>query len=90
MERTRSLRRKYSLSACKRGRGAVYFGDGHAAMGDGEIAGSAIEVPMKRACNSTFEREAYGLATLRKRKRNHAAGIYRPVDDAVRSPSPSW
>src|SRR5881394_773492 len=24
-----------------------YFGDGHAAMGDGEIAGSAIEVPMK-------------------------------------------
>ena len=24
-----------------------YFGDGHAAMGDGEIAGSAIEVPMR-------------------------------------------
>jgi len=24
-----------------------YFGDGHAAMGDGEIAGTAIEVPMK-------------------------------------------
>src|SRR5216683_1612033 len=27
--------------------GLLYFGDGHAAMGDGEIAGSAIEVPMK-------------------------------------------
>src|SRR6266481_3853819 len=24
-----------------------YFGDGHAAMGDGEIAGTAVEVPMK-------------------------------------------
>src|SRR6266436_5122839 len=27
--------------------GLLYFGDGHAAMGDGEIAGTAIEVPMK-------------------------------------------
>src|SRR6201987_4604168 len=25
----------------------LYFGDGHAAMGDGEVAGSAIEVPMR-------------------------------------------
>src|SRR6202158_1437507 len=24
-----------------------YFGDGHAAMGDGEVAGSAVEVPMR-------------------------------------------
>ena len=29
------------------GQGALlYLGDGHAAMGDGEIAGTAIEVPM--------------------------------------------
>jgi amidase len=27
--------------------GLLYIGDGHAAMGDGEIAGSAIEVPLK-------------------------------------------
>jgi acetamidase/formamidase len=27
--------------------GLLYVGDGHAAMGDGEIAGSAIEVPLK-------------------------------------------
>src|SRR3989441_12435715 len=25
----------------------LYFGDGHAAMGDGEVAGSAVEVPMR-------------------------------------------
>src|SRR4029077_11493845 len=25
----------------------LYFGDGHAAMGDGEVAGTAIEVPMR-------------------------------------------
>ena len=30
--------------------GLLYIGDGHAAMGDGEIAGSAIEVPLK-ACS---------------------------------------
>ena len=27
--------------------GLLYLGDGHAAMGDGEVAGSAIEVPLK-------------------------------------------
>src|SRR5216683_5994809 len=27
--------------------GLFYIGDGHAAMGDGEIAGSAVEVPLK-------------------------------------------
>ena len=27
--------------------GLLYLGDGHAAMGDGEAAGSAIEVPLK-------------------------------------------
>jgi len=31
-----------------------------------------------------FEREAYGLATLENEKEIMAAGIYRPVDDAVR------
>jgi len=67
-------------------RGALfYFGDGHAAMGDGEVAGSAVEVPMK----ARFQFELVkGKSTDWPRFENEheimAAGIYRPVDDAVR------
>jgi len=67
-------------------RGALfYFGDGHAAMGDGEVAGSAVEVPMK----ARFQFELVkGKSTEWPRLENDhelmAAGIYRPVDDAVR------
>jgi acetamidase/formamidase len=67
-------------------RGALfYFGDGHAAMGDGEVAGSAVEVPMK----ARFQFELVkGKSTDWPRFENDreimAAGIYRPVDDAVR------
>jgi amidase len=62
-----------------------YFGDGHAAQGDGEVAGTAIEVPMRA-------RLRFGL--LKGKKLNWprfendraimAAGIYRPLDDALR------
>jgi len=63
----------------------LYFGDGHAAMGDGEVAGTAIEVPMRVRLR----------VDLLKGKRTHwprfendsqimAAGIYRPLDDALR------
>jgi acetamidase/formamidase len=67
-------------------RGALlYLGDGHAAMGDGEVAGSAIEVPMheriqvdlikgKRISWPRFENDDYLMAT----------GIYRPLEDATR------
>ena len=67
-------------------RGALfYFGDGHAAMGDGEVAGSAVEVPMK----ARFQFELVkGKSTEWPRLENEhelmATGIYRPVDDAVR------
>ena len=67
-------------------RGALfYFGDGHAAMGDGEVAGSAVEVPMK----ARFQFELInGKSTEWPRFENDheimTAGIYRPVDDAVR------
>lgn len=62
-----------------------YFGDGHAAMGDGEVAGSAVEVPMR----ARFQVELVkGKSTLWPRFENEreimAAGVYRPVDDAVR------
>jgi amidase len=62
-----------------------YFGDGHAAMGDGEVAGSAVEVPMK----AKFRFEVVkGKSTDWPRLENDhelmTTGIYRPVDDAVR------
>ena len=65
--------------------GLLYFGDGHAAMGDGEIAGTAIEVPMKARLQLDLVK---GKHTNWPRFENEneimAAGIYRPVDDAVR------
>lgn len=67
-------------------RGALfYFGDGHAAMGDGEVAGSAVEVPMRARLQFELIK---GKSTEWPRFENEreimAAGIYRPVDDAVR------
>jgi amidase len=63
----------------------LYFGDGHAAMGDGEIAGTAIEVPMKTRLQVDIVK---GKKTNWPRFENEqeimAAGIYRPVDDALR------
>src|SRR6267154_57247 len=62
-----------------------YFGDGHAAMGDGEIAGSAIEVPMKaRLQFDVVKGKHIGWPRFENEKEIMAAGIYRPVDDAVR------
>ncbi len=62
-----------------------YFGDGHAAMGDGEIAGSAIEVPMKaRLQFDLVKGKRTGWPRFENDKEVMAAGIYRPVDDAVR------
>ena len=44
-----------------------YFGDGHAAMGDGEVAGSAVEVPDEREVPvRTGKRQEHGLAAPRK------------------------
>jgi acetamidase/formamidase len=62
-----------------------YFGDGHAAMGDGEIAGSAIEVPMRARFQFDIVK---GKSTSWPRFENEreimTTGIYRPVDDSVR------
>jgi len=67
-------------------RGALlYLGDGHAAMGDGEVAGTAIEVPMhvkiqvdlikgKKTPWPRFENDDYLMAT----------GMGRPLEDATR------
>jgi amidase len=63
----------------------LFLGDGHGAQGDGEIAGTAIEVSTrvrlqvgvikgKRIQWPRFENDNYLMAT----------GIYRPLDDALR------
>jgi acetamidase/formamidase len=63
----------------------LFLGDGHAAMGDGEIAGTAIEVPLRsrvqirvikgRKINwPRFENDNYIMTV----------GAYRPLDDALR------
>jgi acetamidase/formamidase len=63
----------------------LYFGDGHAAMGDGEIAGTAIEVPMKaRLQVDVVKGKHTNWPRFENEKEIMAAGIYRPVDDAVR------
>src|ERR1700719_3701429 len=63
----------------------LYVGDGHAAMGDGEIAGSAIEVPMKTRLQFDLVKGKHtGWPRFENEKEIMAAGIYRPVDDAVR------
>ena len=65
--------------------GLLYFGDGHAAMGDGEIAGSAIEVPMHaRLQIDLIKHKATGWPRFENENEIMAAGIYRPVDDALR------
>jgi len=62
-----------------------YFGDGHAAMGDGEVAGSAIEVPMRvRLQFDVMKKKSTGWPRFENDKEIMTTGIYRPVDDAVR------
>lgn len=63
----------------------LFMGDGHAAMGDGEIAGTAIEVPLRSRVQvrvikgrkiswPRFENDDYIMTV----------GAYRPLDDALR------
>jgi amidase len=65
--------------------GLFYFGDGHAVMGDGEIAGTAIEVPMKARLQLDLVKGKHtNWPRFENEKEIMAAGIYRPVDDALR------
>src|SRR6202166_1228886 len=62
-----------------------YFGDGHAAMGEGEVAGSAVEVPMRaRLKGDVIKGKRIEWPRFENENEIMAAGIYRPVDDAVR------
>src|SRR5882672_1424476 len=62
-----------------------YFGDGHAAMGDGEIAGTAIEVPMKAWLQFELVKGKHtNWPRFENEKEIMAVGAYRPLDDALR------
>lgn len=63
----------------------LYMGDGHAAMGDGEIAGTGIEIPMRvRLQVDVIKGKALAWPRFENSEEIMAAGSYRPVDDALR------
>ena len=63
----------------------VYVGDGHAAMGDGEIGGTAIEVPMHvRMRFQVIKNHRIDWPRWENQNELMAAGIYRPLDDCLR------
>ncbi len=63
----------------------LYLGDGHAAMGDGEVAGTAIEVPLRaRLRVSVVKGRKIAWPRFENEQSIMAAGIYRPLDDALR------
>ena len=63
----------------------LYLGDGHAAMGDGEVDGTAIEVPLKiRLQVDLIKGKRIAWPRFENESQIMTAGIYRPVDDALR------
>jgi amidase len=63
----------------------LYIGDGHAAMGDGEVAGSAIEVPLHvRLRVTVIKGKKIDWPRFENQNQIMTTGIYRPVDDALR------
>lgn len=65
--------------------GLLYMGDGHAAMGDGEVAGTAIEVPLKvRLQFDVIKNRKINWPQFENDDAIMTVGAYRPLDDAVR------
>jgi amidase len=63
----------------------LYMGDGHAAMGDGEIAGTAIEVPLRvRLRVRVIKGQRIEWPRFENQDEIMAVGIYRPLDDCLR------
>ncbi len=63
----------------------LYIGDGHAAQGDGEVAGTAIEVPMRvRLQVDLVKRHSIAWPRLESDTALITVGAYRPLDDALR------
>jgi acetamidase/formamidase len=63
----------------------LYMGDGHAAMGDGEIAGTAIEVPLRaRLQVSLVKGQKINWPRFENQDAIMTVGAYRPLDDCLR------
>ena len=63
----------------------LYIGDGHAAQGDGEVAGTAIEVPLRvRLQVDVIKRKKIAWPRFENDASIMAVGAYRPLDDALR------
>lgn len=63
----------------------LFLGDGHAAMGDGEIAGTALEVPLRsRIQVSVIKRQKINWPRFENDEYIMTVGAYRPLDDALR------
>jgi acetamidase/formamidase len=61
------------------------MGDGHAAMGDGEVAGTAIEVSLlARVQVSVIKGQKINWPRFENNDSIMAVGAYRPLDDALR------
>ena len=65
--------------------GLLYMGDGHAAMGDGEVAGAAIEVPLRvRVQVNVIKGHKINWPRFENDQAIMTVGAYRPLDDALR------
>ena len=65
--------------------GLLYIGDGHAAMGDGEVAGTAIEVPLRaRVQVSVIKGQKINWPRFENSDAIMTVGAYRPLDDCLR------
>jgi amidase len=63
----------------------LYMGDGHAVMGDGEVAGTAVEVPLRvRLRVRVLKGKKIEWPRFENQDEIMAAGIYRPLDDSLR------
>ena len=63
----------------------LYMGDGHAAMGDGEVAGTAIEAPLRgRVQVNVIKGHKINWPRFESDQTIMTVGIYRPLDDALR------
>ena len=63
----------------------LFLGDGHAAMGDGEIAGTAIEVALRgRVQVHVIKNHKINWPRFENDEYIMTVGAYRPLDDALR------
>lgn len=68
----------------------LYIGDGHAVMGDGQIAGTAVEVPLRvRLRARVIKGKKIDWPRFEDQDEIMAAGIYRPSTIPSASPSPN-